>query len=767
MTGKGFFKRFFSVVLSLIFMLLSVSESCFALNITDIFKKDSAVTETLPPAMKMYAKCTAIPIAADSKTLSASGVSYDRLKTLYDGNTAAAFESVGTTEAVLDLGKAHMLGGVKIYIPEYKDTAKKSRCIGTSFYVSADKKEFFKAAELSEADFSDGTAEVKEIMFGGAGEYRYVKAVIPSGARIAQLEWLEYPEWVYAKSANGKYDMQLKLYAYDIQKKVNARIVAAVYNPDGILKCFSVTKESFEPGSEKEIELNITELNRENGDSCRVMVWDEDGSSSLSGTLVYRDSGAADFSVPYVFADNMVLQSDKPLLVWGKAPSGVSVNVMLENLRGGVAEKTVKAGKDSSWEADLGSFSAGGEYRLSISCGGRKKIYNNITFGDIWLCIGQSNIEYYMYCGKDTSKYLKSRKGGLEADNRDIRFLNLLNKGIEGAGAPLENIPVSAGTGEWSVMDADSAGYCSAIGYYFAQKVNDAEKIPVGLVCAAVGDTEIARWLPSGSYGSFKSDDGGLFYNRISPLSKLQIRGILMYQGEADEYRTHLSTIQYRDAMSGMVDLCRGIWGEDLPFYWAQLARYNKDESDVREGQRLAQYHVKNSKNIGVISLLDIYGEYKEGTGSCRTDIHPHQKETAAERFFRYARRDVYGFDDNPVSGPIFKEAKTVGDTLELTFDTTGDLKVMPVEQYADLTAKRYIKKNNIDTDVPQEFEIAAADGEYKKASASINGNKVILKSSEVKKPVSARYAWGAYPEVPNLTDDSGLPALTFTTEGK
>ena len=88
-------------------------------------------------------------------------------------------------------------------------------------------------------------------------------------------------------------DMKLRLYAYDIQKNINARIVAAIYNPDGILKCFSVLKEDFDAGAEKEVELAVTGINRENGDSCRVMIWDEDGTPSLNGTLVYRDSGCS------------------------------------------------------------------------------------------------------------------------------------------------------------------------------------------------------------------------------------------------------------------------------------------------------------------------------------------------------------------------------------------------------------------------------------------------------------------------------------------
>ena len=108
---------------------------------------------------------------------------------------------------------------------------------------------------------------------------------------------------------------------------------------------------------------------------------------------------------------------------------------------------------------------------------------------------------------------------------------------------------------------------------------------------------------------------------------------------------------------------------------------------------------------------------------------------------------------------------KRSGNKMIVTFDCSGGLTVMPKNRYADKQTDEKIKKENIDTSVPMEFEIAGGDRKFEKASAVIDGNNVILTSANVKAPVYVRYAWGAYPEMPNLTDSTGLPTATFTTE--
>ncbi|MBE5040919.1 sialate O-acetylesterase [Ructibacterium gallinarum] len=757
-----------AVVLSFILSIFILESPAFAWNLKDWFQGEQSRETAIEPDLKMYARCEAIMLQVNEKNLQCPRNTFEIWKNIYDGqeNTFAGDEN-GTQKITLDLGTEKMLAGVR-FLPSAEEDADPNRCIGMRFLVSKDNKTFLEAAVAEPKDSGDLTAGWHELMFGGAGEYRYVRLEIPAGAKLAEVEWLEYPEWNYTQSSEkGKSDLHLRLYAYDAQKEMDARLVTAVYNYSGIMKNCYLSDQKFVPDTQTEIDLYIPGLVHELGDSYRITVWEEDGSPALAQPLQYRYSGAtSDFSVSNLFSDNMMLQADKPLTVWGKAPAMSTVEVTLENVMGGKVAVQTQTGNGSDWEVELGSFSPGGQYTLTIRCGTQFKKFENIIFGDVWLCVGQSNMDYYMLGGEDTAAYLDSEQGKREVENSNIRLLNLWDKGIGGAGAPVNSLPIENDTPAWSEMNRDAANYCSAVGYYFAQGIEREYNIPVGILSAAVGDTEINRWIPFGeTFGSFTSTDGGLYFNRVAPFSKLQIRGILMYQGEADQYRTHLTTEQYRDAMAGLVDYYRQIWGEDLPFYWAQLTRYKKDESMIREGQRLALAEIKEPKNAGIISLMDLYGEYEGGTGSCREDIHPHQKKEVAERFLRYAKRDVYGEPNIAVSGPVYESIKIIGDTAELTFTCTGNLTVLPKERYADKTTEKLIAQNGLDTSVPQEFEIAGRDGVFVRASAVIQGNKVLVHSDQVPEPVAVRYAWGAYPEMPNLTDSSGLPALAFCTQ--
>lgn len=761
-------RRLLAWVLSFILIAGAGGPAVYAWDLGKLFQKEEPGTDGAPSVLKMYTRCEKIDAEITEKTLSCPKGTYEMVRKLFDGDEATGNASEKPVSVTLDLGETRMLAGVRVLPDAAGDDNARSRCIGARFYASRDNKSFQEVAVLEPLDSGGCPAQWRELLASGAGEYRYLKAELPAGAAFAEIAWLEYPDWSYAQSREkGKSDLNLKLQAYDAPEELEARLVTAVYNCNGVLKGFYPAAQSFAPNTQTQVDIQLPGIVHELGDSYRVAVWEADGTPALEQPLQYRYSGAAsDFYVPNVFSDHMLLQADKPLRVWGKAPAMSLVEVTLENTRGGQVVRETRVEKDSDWEVDMGSFSAGGQYTLTVRAGTEKRVFEDIVFGDVWLCVGQSNMDYYMLGGKDTEEYLDSEQGRREVNNPNIRLLNLWNKGVGGAGAAVNQLPLGSQETVWAPMDRDAANYCSAVGYYFAQGVQQEYNVPVGLLSVAVGDTEINRWIPWGdTYGSFTSTDGGLYFNRVAPFEKLQIRGILMYQGEADQYRTHLTAGEYRDAMAGLVDHYRDIWGAEIPFYWAQLTRYNRDESQVREGQRLALDRISSKKNAGLISLMDLYGEYEGGTGSCREDIHPHQKKEAAERFLRYAKRDVYGEPGIAVSGPVYQSMKTAGNKIELSFACTGNLSVMPKERYADKVTDRLIQQNGLDAAAPQEFEVAGADGVFVKAQAEIQGNRVLVWSDQVSNPVAARYAWGAYPEMPNLTDSSGLPALAFTTE--
>ena len=718
-------------------------------------------------AMKLYAPLEPVGVQVAPHNLRGQGVAFSELQKLYDRDESTVFVAEKPCEITLDLGGLFILGGVRFLPAEGEKEQDIDRCQGTVFSVSNNNRVFQRAAIAEPLDTIGYTPEWKEFSFGGVGQLRYGRISIPAGARIAEVEWLAYPGWSFQRARRGQTRWDMLLYAYDVERELESKLIATAYNDQGVLKAISVVDKSFSKGEERMESVSLSIPNHKVGDSYRLLAWDKDGTSLIAQDLHYAyTQGSPAFSMPNLFSDHMMLQADKPLTIWGDAPPNAVVELSLSNGKDQPVLIQTIADRDARWTAELGHFAHGGDYTLTVRCGAKEKVFEHITFGDIWLCIGQSNMVYHMLGGKDTQKYLRSKQGKAETNNPQIRLLNLWCKGAGGAGAPVEHLPVGYVHPAWTMMNPDAASYCSAIGYFFATEIQQQFQIPIGIITAAVGDTEINRWVPYDMIlGSFTSTDGGLYYNRIMPLSKLQIRGILMYQGEADEYRTHLSTATYRDAMGGLVDLYRGIWGEDLPFYWAQLTRYKKDESLVREGQRLALSVIANPENAGVISLMDIYGERKSGVGNCREDIHPHQKQLAAERFARLAKRDVYGGAGIGETGPAYQSAQRIENQLELTFLSTGDLCVLPKEQYADRQGMQWILEKEMDETRPQEFEVAGKDGIFYPAKAEIHGNTIRVWNEKVDTPVMARYAWGAYPEMPNLTDQSGLPALSFCTE--
>ncbi len=748
--------------LTALFLLVSC-RMVWAWSLGDLFPEPKPQLTPPPPVMELKTPIWGIHTEINPKTVKSS---VDGLQTLYDGDEATSGGGEEAGWITLDLGWKHRLAGIR-FLPDAKEGTFANRCLGTRFLASNDNRSFVCLATVEPLDSRDYTAEWKEILLDSAGEYRYLRIELPAGAYFKEIQWLEYGEWSYQRSQiGGKQDLSLGLYAEHVQQEAGAVILAGVYNQSGVLTGLTKQKQTFSAGEETSLTVTVSGVSGKQDESYRVLAMDKEGKPLIQEPLKLKDRmGAPDLTLSNLFCDDMMFQAEKPLTVWGKAPAGSWVTVALEGQDDKVVTKQTIAKKDYTWEVNLGSFPHGGNYRLVVECDTKKKVYENLTFGDIWLCVGQSNMDYFMLGGKDTEEYLQSEEGQKEAENPNIRLLNLWNKGIGGSGAVVENLPLLQGEKAWMPMTRDTANYCSAVGYFFAQELEREYGIPIGLLSVAVGDTEINRWIPYGEeYGSFVSTDGGLFHNRVAPFQKLQIRGILMYQGEADQYRTHLTTVEYRDAMAGLVDRYRSIWGKDLPFYWAQLTRYKKDESAVREGQRLALERISNPQNAGMISLMDIYGEFEAGQGNCREDIHPHQKKEVAERFLRYAKRDVYGAEI-PVSGPVYQSVQVVGSRMELTFLSTGDLTVLPMKRYADRQGQEKILEEKPDVSMPREFEVAGEDGIYFPANASIEGNKVILECPEVPEPKFARYAWGAYPEMPNLTDQTGLPSPSFSTE--
>jgi sialate O-acetylesterase len=175
-----------------------------------------------------------------------------------------------------------------------------------------------------------------------------------------------------------------------------------------------------------------------------------------------------------IFGDNMVLQRDKPDTVWGWADPGQSVKVE-------IAEKSASAvaGPDRRWQVKIQPPAVGGPYTLTVT-GSQTIELHNVMVGDVWLCSGQSNMQFALQQALNGPEDVKA------ANNPDIRYFTVSQH------AAYHHADVPGGS--WKVVSPDTAGRVSAVAYYFARRVQHELHIPIGLVIAAVGGTPAESW---------------------------------------------------------------------------------------------------------------------------------------------------------------------------------------------------------------------------------------------------------------------------------
>lgn len=481
--------------------------------------------------------------------------------------------------------------------------------------------------------------------------------------------------------------------------------------------------------------------------------------------------------MPAIFSDNMVLQRDRPVPVWGQAVPGEDVTVKFN-----AQVKSAAADADGQWKVNLDPITASKEpSSLSVTAKSGSREFTNVLVGEVWLCSGQSNMQA-------TAKSLGIPEEIQNADNPQIRFFT----------APRN------GNGSWASCTTDSARTFSAAGYYFAVTLWENLQMPVGIINASEGSSSIETWMPpesivaneslvdqngarlvdemksfdqfhsqydhlsteqkhlvflkhcTGNYvfaRSFLNPDGTLkpdvdpsilfhmtvikpaFYFRkfIAQIQPYALRGVLWYQGETNALTT--GDPQYAQKQKVLVESWRRLWNAgDFPFYFVQIPPCESYE--LLPDFWLQQYQAaKIISNAGLITTVDI-GDLK--------DSHPKNKRDIGSRLALLALRDTYGKNDLVASGPAFKSSRIIGNTVEITFDNPG----------TGLVTR--------DGKSPDWFEVAGADKNFKKAPAVISGDKIII-TSPARDTQYVRFAW-SYTATPNLSNREGFPATPFNT---
>jgi sialate O-acetylesterase len=456
--------------------------------------------------------------------------------------------------------------------------------------------------------------------------------------------------------------------------------------------------------------------------------------NSLSTVATYTNV-VVDYEPPALqlssmFSDDMIMQREKSVPVWGTSTASASITVEFAG-----QTKTTSAAGDGTWTVSLDSMVASITSRVltvtaSLNGGTTVVTHSNVLVGEVWLCSGQSNMAW--------QNNQSNHQATVEAtpDNSTLRLFKTPEYSDNtGAGS---DTPLARFNTVWTESTTGSSGTAtnfSSVAYHFGLKLQDelettegAKDVPIGLILSARDGTKIETWLPAGTtYNSGAA--GGLYNYQIDATIPFAMRGVIWYQGEAN-----LSDgMNYVDKKKALVDGWRALWGEDFPFYYVQLApRSGPGESKPIFWE--AQSAVLDQlAGTGMAVISDTWN----GTEG----IHPGNKQPVGERLALLALDNTYG-QDIISSGPTFQSIRLAGSTLELTFDSTVGL-------------------TTSDGQLPDYFEIAGADGTYVAATATVSGNKLILSNADVALPVSMRFAWSDIAQ-PNLRNAADLVPSAF-----
>ena len=437
----------------------------------------------------------------------------------------------------------------------------------------------------------------------------------------------------------------------------------------------------------------------------------------------------ANVSLPAVFSDNMVLQQNAEVNFWGWAKPGEEITI---TTGWNTVQKVKATNGQGTWslliKTPMGSMTP---YSISIK-GSNEVIIKNVLVGEVWICSGQSNMEW-----SANSPITNKDEEIKQANFPNIRFFS-----VEHRTALTPQIDLA---GKWVECTPSSMQNFSAIGYFFARKIQSNLNVPIGVINSSWGGTPAECWMPAEAFAGngliteaaqqltpvpWGPVEIARIYNAmIEPLTRFKIAGALWYQGESNVSTAYA----YKATMTALISSWRKKWGNEFPFYYCQIApyRYGKPMEGVE--LRDAQRRTLDVPQTGMVVTSDI-GD--------TSDIHPRNKLDVGLRLANLALNQHYKTNQDVVSGPLYKESRIEGNHITVFFDNAIGL--------------------NFKGPKLTHFEIAGEDGIYFPAEAKINpDNTIEVKAEQVKKPASLRFAW-SNTATPNLFNGAGLPASCF-----
>lgn len=461
----------------------------------------------------------------------------------------------------------------------------------------------------------------------------------------------------------------------------------------------------------------------------------------------------ANIKLPALIADNMVLQQNSSVRIWGWANPGEKVTISTNWDTTTYNSQTLP---DSTWLVTIATTSAGGPYTVDIS-GDNHIQLTNVLLGEVWICSGQSNMEKPLGPKGGQLPTFNSEEELKIADFPSIRLFHVPRMKIASQQNDIDS--------EWLECTPDNLleTQFSAVGYYYAKELKTKLDVPVGIIDASWGGTRIEPWTPIEGLKKYKALDSlyhlaqvvtndmdkhhpTLLYNgMIAPLVNFNISGWIWYQGESNLLDVN-DGLLYETKMKALIEGWREKWQNNaLPFYYVQIApyRYYKDRSErVKSPNELpliweAQTNCLKIPHTGMAVITDLVDDL--------SDIHPRNKEDVGKRLAAIALVKNYG-KQTVYSGPLYRTYQIKNKKIELTFEHIhGGLK----------------SANNKPLTF---FTVAGKDRKFYPANAKIKGNRIIVSCKEVKSPTAVRFAWDEEAQ-PNLFNKEGFPAIPFRTD--
>lgn len=475
-----------------------------------------------------------------------------------------------------------------------------------------------------------------------------------------------------------------------------------------------------------------------------------------------------------IYGDGMVVQRNEPIIFRGTASAGEKVMVTFNDV-----SETTTTGADGRWSVSFPAMEAGGPYRLSFATQPLKKekkqrnagqtvTYENVWVGEVWLCSGQSNMEFTL----DQTATAEEDKALFAHPSSFISYCDLSTlyptDNVEWTEAVLDSVNHLRllRRPQWHQCTQENVGRFSAIAVHFGRLLADSLQVPIGIICNAVGGTTTESWIDRrtleyeipniltdwyhGDYGQAwacgralkniaKAPDTKLqrhpyepaymFEAGILPLDHYNIKGVAWYQGESNA-----NNIELHERLFPLMEKSwRTYFGKRyLPFYSVQLSGLNRPSwPRFRDSQRRL---ARKSLNTYMVVSHDV-GE--------RGNVHFRNKRPVGERLALQVLDRSYGRKLN-TGQPRVLSVNTEDKRMTLAFDK-----------------KLYVKGEKI-----VGFELAGCDGIFHEAEAELQDSIIILTAPEVTLPMEVRYAWQPYTQA-NVMYNADIPLSTFSEQTK